>query len=98
MNSKAKVPALLLFAALLEFFFLMVSAIDGAGRMPSRLFNGLFGAALWAFVPYLLAVYLARNQKAPSARTVILIALLLRAPFYFMWPVLSDDLFRYIWG
>jgi alpha-1,6-mannosyltransferase len=97
MRWKVSASALLLLAAALELFFLVASAIDGAGRMPGRLFDGLFGAALWAFIPYIGAVYLARNQQAPSARQVIIIALLLRAPFYFIWPVLSDDLFRYVW-
>jgi hypothetical protein len=97
MSKITKSTYLFLTLTLIELFFFVVTAIDSDGKVPAKMTNSIFGAAFWSFIPYFIAVFWARHKEAPSARMVLLFALLLRAPFYFQWPILSDDIFRYVW-
>jgi hypothetical protein len=52
------------------------------------------------FVVYMVAVYFAIQHGPESKiqiRLVLIVAVALRIPFLFSAPVLSDDIFRYIW-
>jgi hypothetical protein len=81
--------------------FLQASAITLAGKLD--LGNGFIvflGSYLSMFMVYALAVYFVlQHVRGTNGQLtlVLLFAVAFRIPFLFAAPVLSDDVFRYIW-
>lgn len=80
-----------------ELSLLWLTALDGWGYPPASLPVGLFGLALPSFLPFLFALYRLQRGQEISLGALLLVAVAARLPFYGLGPVLSDDLFRYVW-
>lgn len=53
---------------------------------------------LLSFIPYFIAVYVcAHSHSATNARAILLFAILFRVILWATPPVLSDDIYRYVW-
>lgn len=84
--------------------FLLCLALQGsimfglalAARSGCRPSTVVAGLAL-SFIPYAGALVLARSLPRPSTAGLIALTLVFGAPLVFAPPILSDDLYRYLW-